>query len=372
MSDRHRVHLRLRSLKSGGGFAPWTIPNGRGRVEFQVDDATDQLIHGVSAVTMMRLRQTRGEAGSHVVKLELCRTTVGFKDATIEGIGTLTFSVVSNAQRRIRNHLVHPVRLGTAEYPARLAGALRLMSGGRDTDDVHAFLAAAKADARTFADAWKAVNATNAAAVDAFFVRCARHRTDAVRRMLVDTQPTVRRLARAILGRTPPVPPWTARVIVLVAQAAARMRSSTTDADVASAAVACIACIKDEFEAAFARMKAMARALASRYTHDLLAARVAACAQRAARRQCVFRQVRCRDRIPPAVSRMREKQYTCAHCGVVCRYFRWVVGGRRRYKGRRGCGACRAVLYCGRACQVSHWKEGGHRETCERTRVPEE
>ena len=83
------------------------------------------------------------------------------------------------------------------------------------------------------------------------------------------------------------------------------MRSSTTDADVASAAVACIACIKDEFEAAFARMKAMARALASRYTHDLLAARVAACA-------------------------------------------------------------------CGRACQVSHWKEGGHRETCERTRVPEE
>ena len=77
---------------------------------------------------MMRLRQTRGEAGSHVVKLELCRTTVGFKDATIEGIGTLTFSVVSNAQRRIRNHLVHPVQLGTAaEYPARLAGALRLM-----------------------------------------------------------------------------------------------------------------------------------------------------------------------------------------------------------------------------------------------------
>ena len=117
MSDRHRVHLRLRSLKSGGGFAPWTIPNGRGRVEFQVDDATDQLIHGVSASTMMRLRQTRGEAGSHVVKLELCRTTVGFKDATIEGIGTLTFSVVINAQRRIRNHLVHPVRLA-AEYPA--------------------------------------------------------------------------------------------------------------------------------------------------------------------------------------------------------------------------------------------------------------
>ena len=141
---------------------------------------------------MMRLRQTRGEAGSHVVKLELCRTTVGFKDATIEGIGTLTFSVVSNAQRRIRNHLVHPVQLGTAaEYPARLAGALRLMSGGRDTDDVHAFLAAAKADARTFTDAWKAVDATNAAAVDAFFARCARHRTDAVhagRRVWTDRQ----------------------------------------------------------------------------------------------------------------------------------------------------------------------------------------
>ena len=209
------VHLRLRSLKSGGGFQPWAIPNGQGRcIEFDVDDATDQLIHAVSATTMMRLRPRRETRPlRHVVKLERCRATSSFKDVTVDGIGTLVFNVNERVRTRMRNGLVHK--------------------------------------------------------------------------------------------------------------------------------------------------------LAVRYARDLLSSSVAACAHRAARRRRVFCELRQRDTTPPTVSRMQEKRYTCAHCGVTCRYFQWVEGWqRRRRKGRRGCGACRAVLYCGRACQWKDWKEGGHRETC--------
>ena len=106
-------------MKAGGGFTPWIIPGRRGHVHFVVDTATDRIIHDVDDRIMMRLtcpycedvlvfadKAARGigkkmlrSQRRYVVKLERLRD--GFNDATVPGIGVLSFVVKQTIRQRL-------------------------------------------------------------------------------------------------------------------------------------------------------------------------------------------------------------------------------------------------------------------------------